>query len=375
MNTQENHWYPSLSRKKPWFSFTQFLPHRRHRKKAKMKIVTFTSCIRLLMMIIGASVSSPSFTVAFVTPLSSITNINLGGSSKFSSAGQLNNHNYNQMLEQQPQYSIKSSQAALALYANSNSNTQLKASAADLTDMTTSITSATVPIRIQVVLVISSFVFLAGYHIHLFWKENRGIKKTWRQYQADIREDWSKHVRQTEGWLYAIQALRNAISAQTFLATTVLSLLTLITGKIWDILRSTETIHVLERQLLTIQLACIALPMLFSAYQFLQGVRLMTHAGFMFPVYSNNNNNNNNSNSNDNQDNTKVDKIMRQTQNCQWLGLRLMYISLGPICWVVGGSRAFFISSIGLLQFFRSIDRQPEGMRMVRGEWKGSLRM
>jgi uncharacterized membrane protein len=204
----------------------------------------------------------------------------------------------------------------------------------------------------------------------LFWKENRGEKKTWRQYQADIREDWSKHVRQTEGWLYAIQALRNAITAQTFLATTVLSLLTLITGKIWDTLRSTETIHVLERQLLTIQLACIALPMLFSAYQFLQGVRLMTHVGFMFPVYGGSSNDNNN-----NKDNTKVDKIMRQTQNCQWLGLRLMYISLGPICWVVGGSRSFFISSIGLLQFFRSIDRQPEGMRMVRGEWKGSLRM
>ena len=328
-----------------------------------MDIVTFITS-RTMLMIMGVaaiSASSLSFAEAFVTPaLPSTTNLMMmlgtgprqqKSSKKFFSVGQLNNNNsnYKQVQKQQP-------------------HTQLKASAVSLTNMTPSITSSTVPIRMQVVLVISSICILAGYHMNLFWKENRGGKKTWRQYQADIREDWSKHVRQTEGWLYAIQSLRNAITAQTFLATTVLSLLTLITGKIWDILRSIETIHVLERRLLTIQLACIALPMLFSAYQFLQGVRLMTHVGFMFPVYGSSNDNNNS-----NRDNTEVDKIMRQTEFCQWLGLRFMYISLGPISWVVGGSRAFFISSIGLLQFFRSIDRQPEGMCMVRvrfhGEW------
>lgn len=102
-----------------------------------------------------------------------------------------------------------------------------------------------------------------------------------------------------------------------------------------------------ERNLLTVQLASIAMTMLVSAYQFLQGVRLMTHAGFMFPVKKNS---------------TKVDNIMRQTQNCQWLGLRWMYISLAPIAWVVGGSRAFFVAAMTLLQFFRSIDKQPEGL-------------
>ena len=135
------------------------------------------------------------------------------------------------------------------------------------------------------------------------------------------------------------------MTAQTFLATTVLSLLTLITGRMWDILRSTTAKF--DQRLLTVQLASIAIPMLFSAYQFLQGVRLMTHAGFMFPVKKNG---------------TKVDKIMRQTQNCQWLGLRWMYISLGPIFWAVGGSRAFFVAALVLLQFFRSIDKEPESM-------------
>merc|ERR1740117_613330 len=97
-------------------------------------------------------------------------------SRKFFSVGQLinNNNNYKQVQKQQP-------------------HTQLKASAVSLTNMAPSITSSTVPIRMQVVLVISSICILAGYHMNLFWKENRGGKKTWRQYQADIREDWSKH--------------------------------------------------------------------------------------------------------------------------------------------------------------------------------------
>ena len=104
---------------------------------------------------------------------------------------------------------------------------------------------------------------------------------TWRKYQADIRESWARHVRESEGWLYAIQSLRNAITAQTFLASTVLSLLTLITGRIWDLLRKIPASQTWERRQMTVQLGAIAGTMLFSAYQFLQGVRLMVR---MLPV-------------------------------------------------------------------------------------------
>ena len=204
----------------------------------------------------------------------------------------------------------------------------------------------------NIVLVTSSIAILLGYHFNLARKESnnhnsgtRSTTKTWRQYQADAREDWAKHVKDTEGWLYAIQSLRNAITAQTFLASTVLSLVTLITGRIWDILRSTT--NQLEKNLLRVQLLSIATTMLISSYYFLQGVRLMTHAGFMFPIEINS---------------VKVDKIMRKTASCQWLGLRWMYISLAPITWTVGGSRALFVAAIILLQFFRSIDREPEGL-------------
>lgn len=53
-----------------------------------------------------------------------------------------------------------------------------------------------------------------GYHINLYYKEKNSDKTTWRQYQAQIRQDWAKHVRDTEGWLYAIQSLRNAMVAR-----------------------------------------------------------------------------------------------------------------------------------------------------------------
>lgn len=193
--------------------------------------------------------------------------------------------------------------------------------------------------------VAAAVLTISLYHINLIRSERNDTVKTWRVFQADTRENWARYVRKTEGWLYAVQTLRNAITAQTFLATTVLSLLTLITGRVWDILRPTTVVP--EKRLLTIQLVSIAFTMLLSAYNFLQGVRFMTHAGFMFPVSKG----------------TKVDKIMRQSQNCQWLGLRWMYISIGPIAWAVGGGRAFLVASLILTQFFRLIDQKPGGMK------------
>ena len=126
---------------------------------------------------------------------------------------------------------------------------------------------------VNIALISSSVAILSGYHLNLLQKELNSDTKTWRKYQADTREKWARHVRETEGWLYGIQSLRNAMTAQTFLASTVLSLLTLITGRVWDILRKASNIW--ERRLLTVQLASISLWMLLSAYQFLQGVRLM----------------------------------------------------------------------------------------------------
>eukprot|EP00970_Alexandrium_tamarense_P019798 scaffold14483_cov207-Alexandrium_tamarense.AAC.2 len=234
---------------------------------------------------------------------------------------------------------------------STNMRPPLQASAYSVSEPLAIFASQTVTPNVNIALISLSITILLGYHINLLWKEFKSnssgssCSKTWRQYQADTREDWARHVRETEGWLYAIQSLRNAMTAQTFLASTVLSLLTLITGKMWDILRAASTKY--DRRLLTVQLASIATTMLLSAYQFLQGVRLMTHAGFMFPVKK---------------DTTKVDNIMRQTQNCQWLGLRWMYVSLAPISWVVGGSRAYLVVSLLLLQFFRTIDKQPEGL-------------
>jgi hypothetical protein len=190
--------------------------------------------------------------------------------------------------------------------------------------------------------VFAAIAILSGYHVNLLQSERAG-KPTWRSTQATTREQWSRYVRENQLWLYAVQTLRNAITANTFLATTVLSVLTVISGKLWEMVRQPGTIG---RQRLIIQFACVALCMLTSAYEFLQGARLMTHAGFMFPVATG----------------TNVDAIMRKSEISQWLGLRWLYVSLGMIIWTVGGERAFLLSSLALFQFFKTIDRVPEGL-------------
>jgi len=185
----------------------------------------------------------------------------------------------------------------------------------------------------------AGFTLLAGYHIRLFQLEKQSKEAvTWRTVQANTRALWSQHVRETEGWLYAVQTLRNAITANTFLATTVLSLLTVIGGRMWDILRKSS-----NDQLLMAQFAAVSACMLSSAYHFLQSARVMTHAGFMFPVATG----------------TKVDRLMVKSQNAQWLGLRWLYVSLAMIAWTVGGEKLFFGSSLALVRFLFSVDRAP----------------
>jgi len=194
--------------------------------------------------------------------------------------------------------------------------------------------------------VIFGCLILAVYHLQLYRLESQGEKRTWRSTQADNREKWSSFVRKTEGWLYAVQTLRNAITAQTFLSTTVLSLLTVITGRLWEIIRKLDAKSD-YRKYLIVQLTMVASSMLTSAYHFLQSARLMTHAGFMFPI---------------DPKSTKVDRIMRKTQNAQWLGLRWLYLSAATISWVVGGPKIFLVSSLLLTTFFQKIDRVPEGV-------------
>jgi hypothetical protein len=190
--------------------------------------------------------------------------------------------------------------------------------------------------------VFAAIAILSVYHVKLLQGERAGTP-TWRSTQATTREQWSRYVRYNELWLYAVQTLRNAITANTFLATTVLSVLTVISGKLWEMVRQPGTTG---RQRLIVQFTCVALCMLTSAYEFLQSARLMTHAGFMFPVTTG----------------TNVDAIMRKSEISQWLGLRWLYVSLGMIIWTVGGERAFLLSSLALFQFFKTIDRVPEGL-------------
>jgi len=225
---------------------------------------------------------------------------------------------------------------------NNNHNLSLMASTSSFTSVSNPMTSSPNNSLINVAAVIGGALILSIYHFNLYHNEKKGLK-TWRSEQAKNREMWSQYVRESEGWLYAIQTLRNAITAQTFLSTTVLSLLTVITGRIWDIVRQMDRACPYRKYLVT-QFIVIVSCMLTSSYHFLQSARLMTHAGFMFPIDKT----------------TKVDKIMRKTQNSQWLGLRWLYISATTIAWLVGGPKIFFTFSSLLIAFLRKIDKVPD---------------
>jgi len=175
---------------------------------------------------------------------------------------------------------------------------------------------------------------LLAYHKLLHRREMAG-EATWRTSQADTRQTWARFVRKSEGWLYAVQTLRNAITANTFLATTVLSLLTVITGKLW-----TSSIKGDPYQRL--QFATVALSMLRSAYEFLQSARLMTHAGFMFPTVG-----------------EETDEIMRKSTIAQWMGLRWLYIGGTFMVWILGGEKAFMVACLLMTRFFWNIDKAP----------------
>ena len=219
-----------------------------------------------------------------------------------------------------------------------------------------SVVSPSARFSIDTIEVVAAIFLLSFYHIQLYHKEKTG-QPTWRSTQADTREAWARYVRSEEAWLYAIQTLRNAITAQTFLATTVLSLLTVISGRLWTTQSSTTTTTstaaaaaaaaaatASSSSSSTIQFVLAAASMVSSAYQFLQSARLMTHAGFMFPVTKTT---------------TEVDRIMRRSQHSQWMGLRCLYSAAGFLSWIMGGPRVFLVASILLTVFFRKIDQVP----------------
>ena len=223
--------------------------------------------------------------------------------------------------------------------------------------------SASLPFEVSIdsISLCIGFVTLFGYHFQLWLRETSKTNRkrnTWRSVQADTRERWSNYVQETEGYLYAIQTMRNAITAMTFLSTTVLSLLTVIVGRLWEVLKSTNVATTAKnnnaRLLLISQMSIVTTLMLTSAYQFLQSARLMTHAGFMFPVETTTDKVKRSKNT--------VGRVMRKSQNAQWFGLRFLYLSFPILSWIVGGPIVFGITSILLRIFLGNVDKVPIGL-------------
>mmetsp|Transcript_68383 Transcript_68383/g.154683 ORF Transcript_68383/g.154683 Transcript_68383/m.154683 type:complete len:251 (-) Transcript_68383:369-1121(-) len=186
--------------------------------------------------------------------------------------------------------------------------------------------------------VIGGGVNLFLYHRNLAVKEEKGIK-TWRKTLGDARRAWAQHVFEEKAWLYAIQALRNAITANTCLASLVLSLFTLLVG------------FVLSNRHYLVEFSPVVFLLLASAYKFSQSARIMNHAGFLFPVGSS-------------EDGALISKgsvetLMMKSEYQQWLGLRYLYTATAFLLWPLVGEWAFLIGTFVFNKFFSVIDRPP----------------
>jgi len=155
------------------------------------------------------------------------------------------------------------------------------------------------------------------------------------------RQEWTKTVFAGESWLYAIETMRNAITASTFLASTVLSLFTVAAG------------FLINKHLTLLYILPFVPSMVFllnSVFNFSQSARLMTHAGFMFPIAKD---------SNPFITKETVEALLAKSEYQQWYGHRYLYLAMIFSIWPMAGEFPFFITSVLCLSFFRSIDRPP----------------
>lgn len=199
------------------------------------------------------------------------------------------------------------------------------------------------------------------YHSNLSRKEKKG-GQTWRSTLSNSRKQWTKFVFESQGWLYAVQTMRNAITANTFLASTSLSLFTVLIG---HMLQHKGEVSGMNRLLYFLQFSPVALLLLCSAFNFSQSARLMTHAGFMFPVAEG-----------CGEDGCKtptetepfkphpvtvetLESVLVKSEFLQWYGLRYLYLSACFVLWPLAGEWAFFAAANVFLLFFRSIDKPP----------------
>ena len=192
------------------------------------------------------------------------------------------------------------------------------------------------------------------YHVALRRREAQGAA-SWKSTQGLVRAKWVRHVFAAEGWLYAVQCLRNGITANTFLATTVLTLFTLSCG---SLLRAGLESGPLGVKAVA-QIGSLGALLLCSAYSFSQSARLMTHAGFMFPVAADCDGGNVCDLDDAALSRAIVENVVVRSHRLQWSGWRYLYLSSGVGAWVVGGEYAALAVSLALSAFFAREDRCP----------------
>ncbi len=174
------------------------------------------------------------------------------------------------------------------------------------------------------------------YHFILFWKIHKNPLSTAAGQNDIIRQQWIRLVHQHHKDILAVQQLRNNMMSSSLLATTALTLSSILAAffikgesgsKVEEINDSLSDLFSVEHKLFVM----IILFML-SFFSFMQSVRLNSHAGFMMSVPP--------SDSLLAKDSfvspDYVSRILFRTAIYHTIGTRLFYAAFLSILWIFG---------------------------------------
>lgn len=205
----------------------------------------------------------------------------------------------------------------------------------------------------ELVAMIALSMTFVVYHIILFTRILRNPTSTSSGQNNLIRQAWVKVILDERKDILAIQALRNVMMSSSLLATTALTLSSIIaaffikggdeTSKISEMGQHLSEHFTVEHKLF----AMIVLFML-SFFSYMQAVRINSHVGFMFGIPSD-------GSTTDRPDFLTLDyicKCMFRANLYHTLGTRLFYAAFLTVIWLFGHILATIASVFLLIVLF-----------------------
>ena len=139
---------------------------------------------------------------------------------------------------------------------------------------------------IEVILTGASFLVLAGYHTHLYFKVRRSPESTAIGMTNMMRQQWVMTIMEERRDILAIQTLRNWVMASSFLASTaILIALGILNAAVRpdgfvDITHALNLVGTRSEALWVLKLMLLVVDFFLAFFNFTLAIRYFNHAGF-----------------------------------------------------------------------------------------------